>query len=60
MRRMESRMRATLLNWSGSDAKWIRVGDFGAIFEETADKIMVSKVTPRGNAYDALSSWMSR
>jgi mRNA interferase RelE/StbE len=44
----------------GSDAKRMRVVDFRAIFEETADNITMSKVTPRGSAHDALSSRMSR
>jgi len=30
----------------------MRVGDFRAIFEETAELITVTKVRPRGSAYD--------
>jgi mRNA interferase RelE/StbE len=30
----------------------MRIGDFRAIFEETADTITVTKVRPRGSAYD--------
>jgi mRNA interferase RelE/StbE len=30
----------------------MRIGDFRAIFEETADMITVTKLRPRGSAYD--------
>jgi mRNA interferase RelE/StbE len=30
----------------------MRIGDFRAIFEETAEMITVTKVRPRGSAYD--------
>lgn len=30
----------------------LRVGDYRAIFEETDDSIIVTKVRPRGSAYD--------
>jgi hypothetical protein len=30
----------------------MRIGDFRAIFEETAETIVVTKVRPRGSAYD--------
>jgi mRNA interferase RelE/StbE len=30
----------------------IRIGDYRAIFEETADTITVTKVRPRGSAYE--------
>lgn len=36
----------------GSDVKRLRVGDFRAIFDETADTITVTKVGPRGGVYD--------
>jgi mRNA interferase RelE/StbE len=37
---------------AGSSAKRLRVGDFRAIFEETAAEILVTKVAPRGDAYE--------
>jgi mRNA interferase RelE/StbE len=37
---------------AGSPLWRIRVGNFRAIFEETADMITVTKVRPRGSAYD--------
>lgn len=36
----------------GMNAKRLRVGDFRVIFEETADQIIVTKVAPRGSAYE--------
>jgi mRNA interferase RelE/StbE len=36
----------------GSRLLRMRIGDFRAIFEETADMITVSKLRPRGSAYD--------
>lgn len=36
----------------GSPLYRIRIGDYRAIFEETADAITVSKVRPRGSVYD--------
>lgn len=36
----------------GSGLLRMRIGDFRAIFEETADTITVTKVRPRGSAYD--------
>jgi len=30
----------------------MRIGDYRAIFEETANEITVTKVRPRGSAYD--------
>lgn len=36
----------------GSSAKRLRDGDFRIIFEETETEILVTKVAPRGSAYD--------
>jgi mRNA-degrading endonuclease RelE of RelBE toxin-antitoxin system len=36
----------------GSPLLRMRIGDHRAIFEETADAITVTKVRPRGSAYD--------
>lgn len=36
----------------GSPLLRIRIGNYRAIFEETTDSITVSKVRPRGSAYD--------
>ena len=36
----------------GSPLWRMRIGDFRANFEETADMITVTKVRPRGPAYD--------
>lgn len=30
----------------------LRIGDFRAIFEETSEEIVVTKIAPRGNVYD--------
>ncbi len=35
-----------------STASRMRVGDFRVIFEDGAERIVVTKVAPRGNAYD--------
>ena len=37
---------------SGSMASRLRIGDFRALFEETDDEILVTKVAPRGSVYD--------
>jgi mRNA interferase RelE/StbE len=36
----------------GSTALRLRVGDYRIIFEETADEIVVTKIAPRGSAYE--------
>jgi mRNA interferase RelE/StbE len=36
----------------GSTALRLRVGEFRIIFEETPDEIIVTKIAPRGSAYD--------
>jgi mRNA interferase RelE/StbE len=36
----------------GSTAKRLRVGDFRVIFEETETEITVSRIAPRGEAYE--------
>ena len=36
----------------GHTAKRLRVGDFRVIFEETDTEILVTRVAPRGSAYD--------
>ena len=36
----------------GSSASRLRVGDYRAIFEETGDAILITRVRPRGRAYD--------
>jgi mRNA interferase RelE/StbE len=36
----------------GSPLLRMRIGDYRAIFEETAGAITVTKVRPRGSAYD--------
>jgi mRNA interferase RelE/StbE len=36
----------------GSPATRLRVGDFRVIFEETATEIIVTRIAPRGTAYD--------
>ncbi len=36
----------------GSSAKRLRDGDFRIIFEETETEILITKVAPRGSAYD--------
>jgi mRNA interferase RelE/StbE len=36
----------------GSAASRLRVGDFRAIFEENDTEIFVTKIAPRGSAYD--------
>jgi mRNA interferase RelE/StbE len=36
----------------GSPLLRMRIGDYRAIFEETTDTITVTKVRPRGSAYD--------
>lgn len=36
----------------GSPLRRMRIGDYRAIFEETAHVITVTKVRPRGSAYD--------
>lgn len=36
----------------GSPLLRMRIGDYRAIFEETADVITVTKVRPRGSTYD--------
>ncbi len=36
----------------GTDAKRMRVGDFRLVFDETATEIFVTKIAPRGSAYD--------
>lgn len=37
---------------SGVDAKRLRIGDFRVIFRETADRIEVLDLGPRGNIYE--------
>jgi mRNA interferase RelE/StbE len=41
-----------VIQLAGSLASRMRVGDFRAIFEETATDITVTRVAPRGSAYD--------
>ncbi len=36
----------------GTNTKRLRVGDFRILFVETATEIFVTKVAPRGEAYD--------
>jgi mRNA interferase RelE/StbE len=36
----------------GSKASRLRVGDFRAIFEENETELFVTKIAPRGSAYD--------
>ena len=36
----------------GSTALRLRVGDYRIVFEETADEIVVTKIAPRGSAYE--------
>ncbi len=36
----------------GVNAKRLRIGDFRVIFEETVDRIIVTKIGPRGGVYD--------
>jgi mRNA interferase RelE/StbE len=36
----------------GSTALRLRIGDFRVIFEETAEEIRVTRIAPRGSAYD--------
>ena len=36
----------------GSTASRMRVGDYRVIFEETPTEIIVTKIAPRGGAYD--------
>lgn len=36
----------------GSTALRLRVGDYRVIFEETEDEIVVTKIAPRGRAYE--------
>lgn len=37
---------------AGSSAFRLRVGDFRVIFEETDSEIIVTKIAPRGSAYE--------
>jgi mRNA interferase RelE/StbE len=37
---------------TGTSAKRLRVGDYRIIFEETAVEIVVTRIAPRGSAYD--------
>ena len=36
----------------GTSAKRLRVGDYRIIFEETEAEIVVTRIAPRGSAYD--------
>jgi mRNA interferase RelE/StbE len=36
----------------GSAAKRMRVGDYRIVFEETEAEIVVTRIAPRGSAYD--------
>jgi mRNA interferase RelE/StbE len=36
----------------GSPAKRLRIGDFRVIFEEDDERILVSKIGPRGGVYE--------
>jgi mRNA interferase RelE/StbE len=36
----------------GATSMCMRIGDFRAIFEETPEMITITKVRPRGSAYD--------
>lgn len=36
----------------GSTARRLRIGDYRAIFEETATEIIVTTIGPRGSVYD--------
>ena len=36
----------------GCTAKRLRVGDFRVIFEESSEALLVTKIAPRGGAYD--------
>jgi mRNA interferase RelE/StbE len=36
----------------GSSAKRTRVGDYRIVFEETGAEIVVTRIAPRGSAYD--------
>jgi mRNA interferase RelE/StbE len=36
----------------GTNTKRLRIGDFRVVFVETATEIIVTKVAPRGDAYD--------
>jgi len=37
---------------AGSTANRMRVGDFRVIFEESDTELLVTKIAPRGDAYD--------
>ena len=37
---------------SGSTAMRLRIGDYRAVFEETGDAVIVTKIAPRGSVYD--------
>ncbi len=36
----------------GVESKRLRVGDFRVLFVETIDEIVVTRIAPRGSAYD--------
>ncbi len=36
----------------GSTARRMRIGDFRIIFEETDDKLIITKIAPRGDVYE--------
>ena len=36
----------------GTNSKRLRVGDFRVLFVESTDEIMVTRIAPRGGAYD--------
>jgi mRNA interferase RelE/StbE len=36
----------------GVESKRLRVGDFRVLFIETADEIVVTRIAPRGSAYE--------
>jgi mRNA-degrading endonuclease RelE of RelBE toxin-antitoxin system len=36
----------------GSKASRLRIGDFRAIFEENETEVFITKIAPRGSAYD--------
>lgn len=44
--------KANVVTMKDGSGKRLRVGDYRALFRETADEIVVSKVRPRSKAYD--------
>jgi mRNA interferase RelE/StbE len=41
-----------VIRLAGSSASRLRVGDYRMIFEETEAGIIVTRIAPRGSAYD--------